>query len=77
MFVFYSVPDKYLLFASRGSIRYISMATKDLTDVYLPIDDLHNVIAIDFDLRSKKMYYSDVYSDVIRYSVTILLLGLV
>ncbi|XP_041365332.1 low-density lipoprotein receptor-related protein 4-like [Gigantopelta aegis] len=60
------MPDAYLLFASRGSIRRISMDTKDYTDVYLPLPELHNVIAVDYDLKNNKVYYTDVYLDVIR-----------
>ncbi|XP_067654975.1 low-density lipoprotein receptor-related protein 4-like [Haliotis asinina] len=59
-------PQTYLLFASRGSIRRISLDSYDHTDVYLPIPDLHNVVAIDFDFKEKKVFYSDVYLDVIR-----------
>ncbi|XP_064634178.1 low-density lipoprotein receptor-related protein 4-like isoform X2 [Lineus longissimus] len=61
-----SVPGTYLLFASRGSIRRISMDTPDNTDVYLPLPDLHNAIALDYDIRENKIYYTDVYLDVIR-----------
>ena len=60
------VPAKYLLFASRASIRRISMDTPDQTDVFLPLPDLHNTIALDYDLRTNKLYYTDVYLDVIR-----------
>ena len=63
----FSVPSAYLLFASRGSIRRISLDTPDRTDVALPLPDLHNAIALDFDLANNKIYYTDVYLDVIRY----------
>ncbi|OWF40727.1 low-density lipoprotein receptor-related protein 4-like isoform X2 [Mizuhopecten yessoensis] len=63
-----AMPNKYLLFASRGSIRHISLDTTDLTDVYLPMKDLHNVIALDYDKHDSKMYYTDVHLDVIRRS---------
>ncbi|XP_070199995.1 low-density lipoprotein receptor-related protein 4-like isoform X2 [Littorina saxatilis] len=61
-----TVPQEYLLFAGRGSIRRISLDTADHTDVYLPIPELHNVIAVDFDYRDGMVYYTDVYLDVIR-----------
>ena len=64
--LFVSVPDAYLLFASRGSIRRISMDTEDYTDVYLPLPELHNVIAVDYDFQNNKVYYTDVFLDVIR-----------
>jgi hypothetical protein len=60
------VPKEYLLFAGRGSIRRISLDTPDHTDVYLPIPELHNVIAVDFDFKDGMVYYTDVYLDVIR-----------
>lgn len=62
------MPREYLLFAGRGSIRRISLDTPDHTDVYLPIPELHNVIAVDFDYRDGMVYYTDVYLDVIRYA---------
>ncbi|XP_059144487.1 low-density lipoprotein receptor-related protein 4-like [Physella acuta] len=62
----YDAPSKYLLFASRGSIRRISLDKPDLTDVHLPLPDLHNVIALDFDYLDSMVYYTDVYLDVIR-----------
>ena len=64
------MPTQYLLFASRGSIRRISMDTPDHTDVFLPLPDLHNTIALDFDVVEQKIYYTDVFLDVIRYVTT-------
>ncbi|CAH1786568.1 unnamed protein product [Owenia fusiformis] len=61
-----TMPRDYLLFASRASIRRISMDTPDNTDVTIPLTDLHNVIALDYDLKEGKIYYTDVYLDVIR-----------
>ena len=61
------MPEEYLLFASRGSIRRIALDMPDHTDVYLPLPDLHNVIALDYDYQERKLYYSDVQLDVIRY----------
>lgn len=62
----FTVPEEYLLFASRDSIRKIALDLPDRTDVYLPLPDLQNVIAIDYDYAEQKLYYSDVYLDVIR-----------
>ena len=42
------------------------MDTPDKTDVFLPLPDLHNTIALDYDLKGNKVYYTDVYLDVIR-----------
>ncbi|XP_055996988.1 low-density lipoprotein receptor-related protein 4-like isoform X3 [Ostrea edulis] len=60
------VPEKFLLFASRGSVRRISMDTNDTIDVFLPLKDLHNVIALDYDYKEEKIYYTDVHQDVIK-----------
>uniref|UniRef100_A0A8C5MYQ0 LDL receptor related protein 4 n=1 Tax=Leptobrachium leishanense TaxID=445787 RepID=A0A8C5MYQ0_9ANUR len=59
-------PDTYLLFSSRGSIRRISLDTDDYTDVHVPIQELHNVISLDYDSVDGKIYYTDVFLDVIR-----------
>eukprot|EP00106_Octopus_bimaculoides_P021308 XP_014788750.1 PREDICTED: low-density lipoprotein receptor-related protein 4-like [Octopus bimaculoides] len=61
-----SMPSVYLLFASRGSIRRISLDSNDYTDVYIPLPDVHNAIALDFDIQDSKIYYTDVTLDVIR-----------
>ncbi|KAL3843281.1 hypothetical protein ACJMK2_021223 [Sinanodonta woodiana] len=61
-----SMPEEYLLFASRNSIRRISLGMPDHTDVFLPLNDLHNVIALDYDYRDRKLYFTDVQLDVIR-----------
>lgn len=60
-------PDTYLLFSSRDSIRRISLDTDDYTDVYVPIKELNNVISLDFDSVESKIFYTDVFLDVIRY----------
>lgn len=60
------MPSVYLLFASRGSIRRISLDSHDYTDVYIPLPDVHNAVALDFDIQESKIYYTDVTLDVIR-----------
>ncbi|XP_014677385.1 PREDICTED: low-density lipoprotein receptor-related protein 4-like [Priapulus caudatus] len=59
-------PSAFLLFTGRSSIRRISMDTHDNIDVYVPVPDLHNVIAIDFEAADEKLYFTDVHLDVIR-----------
>ncbi|RWS07607.1 low-density lipoprotein receptor-related protein 4-like protein [Dinothrombium tinctorium] len=56
----------FLLFASKGSIRRISLDTPDHSDVFLPIVDVQNAVAVDFDYEAKKIYYTDVALDVVR-----------
>ena len=36
-------------------------------DVILPVPETYNTVALDFDYNEKKIYYSDVKLDVIRY----------
>ncbi|XP_036017162.1 low-density lipoprotein receptor-related protein 4 isoform X1 [Mus musculus] len=59
-------PETYLLFSSRGSIRRISLDTDDHTDVHVPVPGLNNVISLDYDSVHGKVYYTDVFLDVIR-----------
>ncbi|XP_032759562.1 low-density lipoprotein receptor-related protein 4 [Rattus rattus] len=59
-------PETYLLFSSRGSIRRISLDTDDHTDVHVPVPGLNNVISLDYDSVDGKVYYTDVFLDVIR-----------
>lgn len=42
------------------------MDTRDHLDVFIPLPDLHNAIALDYDLQNNKLYYADVFLDVIR-----------
>ncbi|XP_043938468.1 low-density lipoprotein receptor-related protein 4 isoform X2 [Protopterus annectens] len=59
-------PETYLLFSSRGSIHRISLDTNDYTDVDIRVPELNNVISLDYDSVEGKVYYTDVYLDVIR-----------
>uniref|UniRef100_A0A669PGY7 Low-density lipoprotein receptor-related protein 4 n=1 Tax=Phasianus colchicus TaxID=9054 RepID=A0A669PGY7_PHACC len=63
-----SSPETYLLFSSRASIRRISLDTSDHTDVHIPVPELNNVISLDYDSVDGKIYYTDVFLDVIRRS---------
>ena len=47
-------------------MRTISMDTADSTDVFIPIPDLNNVIGVDYHIAEQRIYYTDVYLDVIR-----------
>ncbi|XP_041472474.1 low-density lipoprotein receptor-related protein 4-like [Lytechinus variegatus] len=59
------VPSTFLLFANSRSIRRISMDTPDHTDVSLPFENLGNAVALDFDSIDRKIYFTDVLSDII------------
>ena len=65
----FQVPNEYLLFAVRNTIRRISMDAPNNMDVILPLKDLHNAIAIDFDYDDGKLYFTDVHLDYIRHGV--------
>ncbi|XP_049321599.1 low-density lipoprotein receptor-related protein 4 isoform X2 [Astyanax mexicanus] len=60
------MPETYLLFSNRVSVRRISLDTADHTDVHVPVPELHNVISLDYDSVDGKLYYTDVSLDVIR-----------
>ncbi|XP_056113822.1 low-density lipoprotein receptor-related protein 4 isoform X1 [Rhinichthys klamathensis goyatoka] len=61
-----NLPETYLLFSNRISVRRISLDTNDHTDVYVPVPELQNVISLDYDSVERKLYYTDVSLDVIR-----------
>ena len=64
---FILVPSTFLLFATRKTLRRISMDTEDRLDVILPIqEDIENAVALDFDSVERKIYYTDVFLNVIR-----------
>eukprot|EP00067_Danio_rerio_P011062 NP_001338643.1 low-density lipoprotein receptor-related protein 4 [Danio rerio] len=60
------LPETYLLFSNRVSVRRISLDTHDHTDVFVPVAELQNVISLDYDSVERKLYYTDVSLDVIR-----------
>lgn len=60
------VPESYLLFSNRVSVRRISLDTSDHTDVHVHVPELQNVISLDYDSVQGKIYYTDVSLDVIR-----------
>ncbi|XP_023026610.2 sortilin-related receptor [Leptinotarsa decemlineata] len=55
--------DDFLLFAQRENISRYNFVTKRLEE--LPIKDLKNVIAIDFDMSSNCVYWADIAEDTI------------
>uniref|UniRef100_T1KEV8 EGF-like domain-containing protein n=1 Tax=Tetranychus urticae TaxID=32264 RepID=T1KEV8_TETUR len=59
----------FLLFASKKSLRRISLNTEGLNtyaDVYLPINDITNAVAIDFDYQDQMIFFSDISLHLIR-----------
>lgn len=61
-----TVPSTYLLFATRSTLARVSLDTPELWDVTLPIPEVRNAIAVDFHWRNQKIYYTDVFLDIIR-----------
>lgn len=59
-------PENFLVFATRGSVAFISLDTPEQWDVTLPIKDVQNSIAVDFHWEQKLIFYTDVNLDVIR-----------
>ncbi|XP_071809054.1 low-density lipoprotein receptor-related protein 4-like isoform X2 [Asterias amurensis] len=62
-----NVPSTFLLFATSKNLRRISMDTDEHIDVILPIrEDIESAVALDFDSVEQRIYYTDVFLNVIR-----------
>lgn len=64
-----SHPEEFLIFATRGSITYISLESPEQWDVTLPVKEVKNTIAVDYHWDLKMIFYTDLDLNVIR-SVT-------
>uniref|UniRef100_H2Z4K7 EGF-like domain-containing protein n=1 Tax=Ciona savignyi TaxID=51511 RepID=H2Z4K7_CIOSA len=62
------LPEEYLLFTTRLSIRRLSLEADTNTYVELPVGDLENTIALDYHYGRQLLFYTDVYLDVIKRS---------
>uniref|UniRef100_A0AAY4CH57 EGF-like domain-containing protein n=1 Tax=Denticeps clupeoides TaxID=299321 RepID=A0AAY4CH57_9TELE len=58
--------DKFLLFARRTDIRRISFDTEDMSDDVIPLADVRNSVALDWDDRDGHIYWTDVTTDSIN-----------
>ncbi|KAI5101925.1 low-density lipoprotein receptor-related protein 4 isoform X1 [Silurus meridionalis] len=58
--------DKFLLFARRTDIRRISFDTDDKSDVVVRLADVRNAVALDWDGKDEKIYWTDVTTDSIN-----------
>ncbi|UYV74687.1 LRP4 [Cordylochernes scorpioides] len=63
-----TLPSQFLVFACRGSLRRISLDTPDLTDVSLAVQDVYNVVAVDFHWGRQELIFADLSLDAIRVS---------
>ncbi|KAA8596151.1 hypothetical protein FQN60_011442 [Etheostoma spectabile] len=55
--------DKFLLFARRTDIRRISFDTEDMSDDVIPLADVRNAVALDWDAKDGYLYWTDVVVD--------------
>uniref|UniRef100_A0A665TXT7 Low-density lipoprotein receptor-related protein 4 n=1 Tax=Echeneis naucrates TaxID=173247 RepID=A0A665TXT7_ECHNA len=58
--------DKFLLFARRTDIRRISFDTEDMSDDVIPLADVRNAVALDWDDKGGYIYWTDVTTDSIN-----------
>ncbi|KAG5848887.1 low-density lipoprotein receptor-related protein 4-like isoform X1 [Anguilla anguilla] len=58
--------DKFLLFARRTDIRRISFDTEDRSDDVIPLADVRNAVALDWDAQEECIYWTDVTTDSIN-----------
>uniref|UniRef100_A0A8C5AXU6 EGF-like domain-containing protein n=1 Tax=Gadus morhua TaxID=8049 RepID=A0A8C5AXU6_GADMO len=58
--------DKFLLFARRTDIRRISFDTEDMSDDVIPLADVRNAVALDWDSKEGYVYWTDVTTDSIN-----------
>uniref|UniRef100_A0A3Q3IDS7 Low-density lipoprotein receptor-related protein 4 n=1 Tax=Monopterus albus TaxID=43700 RepID=A0A3Q3IDS7_MONAL len=58
--------DKFLLFARRTDIRRISFDTEDMSDYVIPLADVRNAVALDWDAKGGYIYWTDVTTDSIN-----------
>uniref|UniRef100_A0A3Q2GKG7 Low density lipoprotein receptor-related protein 4 n=1 Tax=Cyprinodon variegatus TaxID=28743 RepID=A0A3Q2GKG7_CYPVA len=62
----YMCLDKFLLFARRTDIRRISFDTEDMSDDVIPLADVRNAVAVDWDDKDGYIYWTDVTTDSIN-----------
>uniref|UniRef100_A0A8C9STY0 Low-density lipoprotein receptor-related protein 4 n=1 Tax=Scleropages formosus TaxID=113540 RepID=A0A8C9STY0_SCLFO len=58
--------DQFLLFARRTDIRRISFDTEDKSDDVIPLADVRNAVALDWDAQDEYIYWTDVTTDSIN-----------
>uniref|UniRef100_A0AAQ4RSN1 EGF-like domain-containing protein n=1 Tax=Gasterosteus aculeatus aculeatus TaxID=481459 RepID=A0AAQ4RSN1_GASAC len=58
--------DKFLLFARRTDIRRVSFDTEDMSDDVIPLADVRNALALDWDAKDGYIYWTDVTTDSIN-----------
>ncbi|XP_055684209.1 low-density lipoprotein receptor-related protein 4 [Lutzomyia longipalpis] len=61
-----TLPQSYLIVASRNGIGQISLESSDFFDVMLPIEGVHGGVALDYHFNESRLFYADVNIDVIK-----------
>lgn len=61
----HDAPIKYIIIAHRIDIRQISLDIDYLIDVIMPFPSIHSAVALDVDLQTGDIYWSDTIEDVI------------
>lgn len=61
------LPETYLLFSPAAAPSGAFPDTSYHTWMCIPVPELNNVISLDYDSVDGKVYYTDVFLDVIRY----------
>ncbi|XP_072376430.1 low-density lipoprotein receptor-related protein 4 [Diabrotica undecimpunctata] len=59
------IPEAFLLIATRYAFTQISLDTNDMWDVTLQVDDIENVIGVDFHWEKKLIFYTDIEKNAI------------
>lgn len=54
-----AAPQAFLLFSSKDSIRRVVFESVDELQVILPINNLNNILAIDYDIEENFVYWVD------------------
>ena len=52
-------PSEILLLARRADLRVISLDTEDHSDVLVPVDNVENAVAVDYDPVENYVYWTD------------------
>ncbi|KAK7925154.1 hypothetical protein WMY93_007464 [Mugilogobius chulae] len=58
--------DQFLLFARRTDIRRVSFDTEDMSDDVIPLSDVRNAVALDWNDKEGYIYWTDVTTDSIN-----------
>lgn len=69
LFLCYSETSNFLILALKKQILRFNLADSKPKPEELPVQNLENVIAIDFDMKNNCLFYGDLQKDVIVVSI--------